>query len=1177
MKRKLFQKVIAMILSVTLLIGALSVTAFAAERKTLKPNGTASSLDEMQALIGTLNYDSYVRDYLDANVGKTLTSIVIDISKGYGNNEGELSGDLVPVKDSSLCYPEDWGFTEEEKNTAMYLPTADDNGAAAAATWSFDVPSGSEGLYNLYIEYFNCQNADTSVSAIQRKLLIDGKVPFSEVSSISFDKHWVYNNISEAVVSEADGKYSAPGTYVDYETTKEDKSDAYYKVVTVVYEEGGKLMQSVVRYKLTQDINGNSMSPEAVETSEWSTYICRDTSGYHDGYFSFYLPYGKHTITLEAEREPTIVKSITFVPVVSTETDDNSGELSYSDYIAKHSDKQRIDGEPVRIEAEFPDLVSDSSVIPSNSNDSAQNYPISAKAQIFNVIGETSYSAVGQWAAYKFTVNKSGLYKLGMRYKQSTLEGMFICRTIKLAGGEYGLSDGSATVPFTEAQNIRFDYDKEWQSDYIGDYVNGGKREFEFYFEEGIEYTMYIECSLGDLRDYIRQVESSLSRLNEAYLKIIQRTGSSPDQYQDYNFFGTMPEVVVALGEEALNLTRIADELEALCGTNGSHLATLDTVARILDLMGRDKGDKIAENMSNLKTHLGTLGTWVNDSKVGTLIVDSIYVAPVETEEELPRAKANFFKSLWFEISSFIYSFFTEYDQMGLIEKPDENTATVDVWLASGRDQSQIWRTMIDSDSGYTKNSGNAVALKLVTAGTLLPSILAGRGPDVYLGLGSADVINYAIRDAVLGISGNSEHLEDEGRKDGVNYNAIFSHNIYANASGQTKMYSNEDVVNGVMNTEGYTKLVSASFDGTVTDLTKLTIDEYKNNLTAAGDAKDAHYFAPAAMNTLELLDVTYGIPLTMSFAMMFYRMDVLAELKKEVPETWDQLLAILPDLQTNNMTIGVSYVSALDFMMYQQGGNMWKYTNPLYGDPIYDPKYTGSKIDLDSNIALKAFDFVCSLYTENSLPVTYDASNRFRTGEMPIVIGDYIGTYNTLVVFATEIGGLWEFCSLPGSVNPYEEDGFNYDSLAGVTATIIPNGCDDYQAAWEFVQWSSGTYAQATYGNKIVALIGPAAKYETANVHAIEDLSWTAAEKAAIRDQMANLNAIVNYPGSYIIARYMKFAFLDAYNAGANPYEALLSYVPAINDEIARKRDEFDLPVAEDVEDALIANQTSK
>ena len=1145
-----------MILSVTVLLGAFSIPSFAGKLK--GEESTTPSLEEMQALVGISSYEKYSSQYSGVTNEGLTEPIVIDVVKN-------MFGDGYVVSDPANTYcdgykawenfdPDNEGWADK----SVYLPTIGKNGTdAGSVSWTFKVENGQEGLYNLFIEYYNCSTEESSVSAIQKKLMIDGKVPFSEVGSVTFDKQWKYKDVTVLDPTEADKKYTnddAGKSFVSY-LTDGDGADAYYKVITEVYKDGGKLMQKQTKYRITQDINGNSMTPEFFESSEWSTYICSDTSGYHEGYFEFYLPYGEHTFTLDAEREPMVIRSIKFVPA---DVDAEEAVIeSYDKYTEKYKDVANATGGIINLQAEFPDYVSDSSVVASNANDNAENFPISSKAQLFNVIGETSFSTVGQWAAYKFTVNETGMYKLAMRYKQDSLQGMFICRSIKLSGGTYGLDDGTPTVPFAEAQNVRFDYNKEWQSDFLGDYVTTGegenavseKRNFEFYFEKGVEYTIYVECSLGDLREYIASVEASLNRLNECYLRIIQRTGSTPDANMDYDFFTQMPDVLVILLDEAMNLDRIANELEKLCGTTGSHLATLDTVARTVDLMGSDHGRNIAANLSTFKSYLGTLGTWITSSKSGSLIIDTICVVPADTTESIPKDKAGFFKSIWHEISSFIYSFFTNYDQMGLTVIPDENTATVDVWLAMGRDQSQIWRTMIDSSGGFTDTTKNAVALKLVTGGTLLPSILAGRGPDVYLGLGSADVINYAIRDAVLPVSGNSTALTDAE-------NNIFNTFVYRDKDGNDERFTAEQIAakggQAGMEALGYT-LISEDFK---TFTTKTREDGMP-------------VFAPAAMNTLTLLETTYGIPMTMSFAMMFYRMDVLAELGKEVPESWDELLKLLPDLQVNNMTIGVTYVSALDFMMYQRGGNMWRYT-----EDIYDPAYAGSKIGLDSDIALEAFDFVCSLYTEYSLPVTFDSANRFRTGEMPIVIGDYASIYNTLVIYATEIEGLWEFCSLPGSeyVDENGKEQFNYDSLAGVSATVIPNGCDNFEAAWEFVQWQTGAKAQATYANKIVALIGPAAKYESANLWAIEDMSWTASEKAAIRNQMRHLNAIVNYPGSYIISRYMKFAFLDAYNEGANPVEAMQSYVPAINAELARKREEFGdiLKTPERPEDAL-------
>ncbi|MBO5907755.1 MAG: extracellular solute-binding protein [Clostridia bacterium] len=1143
-----------MILSVTFILATFTVGASAGQ---YKEASTSSTLEEMKALVGTSSYAEYIEDYAEFVNPDGLVSKFIDVTNFIENNgDAYITVDSPYYLEALENNASAWGGFGDNANSSVYLTTINNDKKASSVSWNFTVTNEEVGLYFLKIEYYNCQTSESSVSAIQRKLLIDGKIPFSEVSSLTLDKHWSYNNYSDSEPTEAPAGATV-GTTVTYEYIPADVVKGtrghYNKYVTEVYSDAasGKLMQVVTTYTIEQDINGNSMAPLAEESSEWSTYICADKAGYTEGNFKFYLAEGTHTITLEAEREPVIIKSIEFVPA----EDGGSDVISYRDYLELHSGKSAAGGSITVIEAEFPDSVSDASVSASNDNTSAITYPIAPNAQLFNVIGETGYDAIGQWATYKFTVNQSGMYNLSMRYKQNALQGMFICRSFKLAGGEYGLN-GTPTSPFKEAENARFDYDSNWQSTKISGYVqkydeagnpvydgNGNpvkeKTDYQFYFEAGVEYTLHVECALGDLKEHIQKVESTLANLNEAYLKIIQYTGADADANQDYMFEKQLPGVLVTLIKEAINLTEIADELERECGTNGAHISTLDTVARLLNTMGKNYGKEIAANLSTFKSYLGTLGTWINSSKQGTMMVDSICIVPVNTTEQIPYASANFFQSIWFEICSFIYSFFTDYNQMGVTSLPEEGVHSIDVWLASGRDQSQIWRSMLDAEGGFTDRYGTAVSLKLVTGGTLLPSILSGKGPDVYLGFGAAEVINYAIREAIIGVSGNDPYLTDE-------QNAVFSNYIYKDASGKTYKYA-EPLSDADAAAQGLT-LVSNKFE-------------------AAIDGQ----FAPAAMKTLtiysplnegkENADVTYGIPMTMGFPMMFYRMDILAELNQEVPETWDQLLEILPVLQANNMDIGVTYVLALDFMMYQMGGSMWKYTD----QSKYDSKWAGAKIDLDSDIALEAFDFVCRLYTDYSFPVSFDIANRFRTGEMPITVGDYATVYNTLVIYATDISGLWEFSSIPGSFDK-DTGAYNYDSLATVTATIILRSCldggdQDLLPSWQFTQWQTSADVQSNYGNRIVALIGPAAKYETANINAIEDLSWTANEKAAIRNQMDHLDAIVNYPGSYIYARYMKFAFLDVYNEGAKPHDAMMDYIDAINSEISRKREEFGLP----------------
>ena len=1124
MKKALFQRAMCLVLTVATLVTGLGFTVDAGKLK--DPNGDKgiyTTLEEMQALVSTSSYAEYISDYayiLESQTG--LSSIPVDVLAAM---QAGSSG--VKVTDSSLCQGivslPSYTLGGDLTNNAVYLPSE------GATSWEFTITAEQEGLYYIKLDYFTCITEETRVSSIERAIKINGKIPFDEARALTLSKVWGYKNV---VVSDPEYIGGDDSYEVEYKHVS-GEGGSYKKIVTTV-KDGYK---TVATYTLSQDINGNSMAPEAVQTPQWNEYYCQDSSGYEQEWFLFYVSEGEFRITLEAEREPVIIGGITLVPYSKEEKE----IISYDEYIANYPDATVPAGgsinDVIKIEAEFPDAISDASVAPSNDNTSAATFPVASGAQLYNVIGETSYSAVGQWAAYKFTVNKTGLYKFGMRYLQKALEGMFICRSVKLSGGDYG---NAAVTPYAEAASAKFNYSKDWQSTYVCD-ANGNA--LQFYFEEGVEYTVYFECTLGSLKEYIQRVEATLSNLNECYLRILQLTGPDPDKNRDYKFYQVMPDVLVTFLDEARNLMAVKKELEDFCGTAGSHTATLETVAVILYKMGLDEGEKVAANMTSLKTYLGTLGTWINNSKMGSMMVDSISVVPANLGDDgLEKAEAGFFRSLWFELVSFVYSFFTDYNAMGLTKKPTSGENSIDVWLALGRDQSQIWRTMIDAkDTGYTDQTGNAANLKLVTAGTLLPSILSGKGPDVYMGLGSADVINYAIRDAVMGISGNVPLAKD---KNADSYNKYFANTYYT-----------------VKNADGDYKTVSSLADAPAGYEKSFESKSYNDYVVAYNGGKNnVKYtdatFSQAAIDTVTLLDVAYGIPQTMSFAMMFYRMDVLAQLGLEVPESWSQLLATLPVLQTNNMEIGVAYISALDFMIYQMGGNMWKYTDK----DLYDSKFAGARIDLDSDIAIEAFEFTCRLYTDYSLPISYDTANRFRTGELPIVVGDYATIYNTLVVFATEINGLWEFTSLPGSER---KDGtFNYDSLAGVTATVMLHGCSNPLAAWQFIQWQTSDKAQADYGNKMIALVGPSAKYESANLKALNEMSWTASERAAIEDQMQHLSSIVNYPGSYIIARYLKFAFLDAVNNGADATDALRSYIDAINSEIERKRKEFDLPV---------------
>ena len=289
-----------------------------------------------------------------------------------------------------------------------------------------------------------------------------------------------------------------------------------------------------------------------------------------------------------------------------------------------------------------------------------------------------------------------------------------------------------------------------------------------------------------------------------------------------------------------------------------------------------------------------------------------------------------------------------------------------------------------------------------------------------------------------------------------------------------------------------------------------------------------------------------YGLPETQSFPMMFVRIDVLASLDIEIPKTWDDIYQAQTVLEGNNMSIGLTQDYTM--FLYQNGGE-------LFADD-------GMRINLDSPEGLSAFETMCNFFTMHSFPYQYDAPNRFRSGEMPIIIFDYTTMYNQLKVFATEIEGLWKFVPLPG----VEDENGNIDNsaISGVIADVMIKGTDKEEEAWEYLKWYTGADCQTAYANDMASILGDSAKHPTANKEALASMPWTTEEYVEVFRQFQKLAAVPNYPGSYYIARYTNFAFLDAYNEDADPTTELLSYINNINKEITRKRTEFNLETLE-------------
>jgi len=944
------------------------------------------------------------------------------------------------------------------RDNAVYLPNEN------AVTWTVTVPHS--GLWSIELFYYAVQDETARRSPIERSLRINGDLPFREAAFITLNKTFTFDFTNQYGFRE-----------------------------------------------FPSDVNGNQMRPPTEVSPEWRPSSLVDSSGFFLTPLVFFFEEGENTITLGATREPVIIADMNLAPY--------SRPMSFEDYVAYYRghgyDVVNIDDTKAElrssarddrwdlIQAQFPCAVSHAILYPTNDRTSSLTWPQSPNRIYLNSIGgNMTWTHVGQWVRYSIEIPESGFYRLSARFLQNTMGGSFVSRAlrIQLPSQDY------ATTPFWEANFLRFPFRDDWQTSFLGD----GENDFIFFFEEGTNY-IELEANLGDMAEILRRVENSMHEINNAYIQILRLTGATPDRNRDYGIYRRIPGAVHALSYHGRVLAQVVDDIVEITGSAGSHTASLAAVSRHLIRMGTSER-QLTIGIDPLRLQLGGLGRWMYQSTLSPLHLDYIEVHSGDaTNDALGRARDNIFQRFWFEIRLFFASFFTDFSAFGLDEiNPD--IQSIEVWTTVGREQAQIIRDLITND--FVPNHNIAANLLLVAPGTLLPSVLAGVGPDVSLGHAAADVINWAIRNAL------TELTDFEGLDE---IRTWFPEAAFIPLT-LNELRTQEDI------------------DFRASRLPSAERAEYRARYTQALDENGD------IMPGLYRRASVWALPMEIHFPMMFYRVDIFHQLGLEPPRTWDDLHAVMGTLAGNNMEIGMPGMPngmAMFYMFLHQ-----------YGGQVYADD--GRRINFDCNISLSAWDTMSTLFQMYRFPTVFDGPNRFRTGQMPLLIADFT-LFTTLSVFATEIRGMWEFVPLPGVM---QEDGtIDNTSVASVTGAIMLRGARDRgttSESWAFMRWFVSAENQANYANEITALIGTAARHNTANLYALQELPWTAEELNSLLSQMASLAAVPEYPGSYIIERYLRFAFNAVVAGDAEPVPELVNRVIAINRELTRRRREFNM-----------------
>lgn len=322
--------------------------------------------------------------------------------------------------------------------------------------------------------------------------------------------------------------------------------------------------------------------------------------------------------------------------------------------------------------------------------------------------------------------------------------------------------------------------------------------------------------------------------------------------------------------------------------------------------------------------------------------------------------------------------------------------------------------------------------------------------------------------------------------------------------------------------------------------------------------------YSATAMTLYTYNGGVYALPVQQTFPMMFYRDDILMEYGIDGStdiQTWDNLISILPTLQRNNLEVGLilpvntSQNGTTTVPTTTEAGNTFAMMILQQGLNFYNEDLT--KTTFDDQIAIDAFDTWTEFYTKYSFQQTYDALTRFRTGEMPVVLQGYT-FYNTLHATAPEIKGAWSFTLVPGTE---QADGtINHAANSSGSGALIFSGCPDKEAAWDFIKWFTSTDAQVTYANDIEAVLGTLGRFDTANIEALKQISWTQTELNLLLAQLEQQVEIPIIPATYGVTRNLVNAFRSVVNDAENARDTLMWYNRDINAEIERKREDLGL-----------------
>jgi len=313
---------------------------------------------------------------------------------------------------------------------------------------------------------------------------------------------------------------------------------------------------------------------------------------------------------------------------------------------------------------------------------------------------------------------------------------------------------------------------------------------------------------------------------------------------------------------------------------------------------------------------------------------------------------------------------------------------------------------------------------------------------------------------------------------------------------------------------------------------------------------KYINIFSPGAFLPYIIDDKVYAIPETQDFWVLFYRKDIFDKLNLPVPNDWNDVIKILPELQRYGMNFYdpiAGYGGFKPFMVTVPF--IYQYDGQLYNS-------NGMSTAINSENDLKGIELMSNLFTTYSMPMQVpNFYNHFRYGTLPVGISNFT-TYVQLLTAAPEIKGLWDISLYPGVEN--KQKVVERWAPGSAQSCVIFNKSNKKQKTWEFLKWWMSTDIQTEFANNLRLSYGEEYMWNTANIDAFKKLPWDKNQKEVILNQWQWLKEVPKTPGSYMLEREISNVWNKIVFDGENPRSAIDDASIVVNREIRRKMEEF-------------------